>query len=731
MNLMKLYICEKPSQARDLAAVLGITQRGDGCLKGNNQVITWAFGHLLEMFLPDDYDEKYKSWSLDTLPITPDSWKYRVRKDAMKQFKVIEALAKQAGTIVVATDYDREGEAIARSLIDRFRYKGPVQRLCLTALDEASIKKALASIKDGRETMPLYFAALARQRADWLVGMNISRLYTVLSRSVGFRETLHVGRVLTPTVALVCDRDKAIANFKPSPFWVLQVVVSVQNGQFNAKWVPDEDVCDDCGRCTNKPFIEQVAAQVNGAAAQITKAETKPGRESAPLPFDLTSLQQYAAKRWGYTAQQVLDAAQSLYETHKATTYPRTDSRYLPQSQRDDVPAIMQSIIQTDPAFAGLVAGADINRKTRAFNDKKVTAHHAIIPTPAKTNLSAMSEIERNIYDAVRRFYIAQFYSDYEFNRTVIELDCAEHVFATSGKTPLRQGWKVLFASDNESDPKDDAAEDDEEQDKLPPVNQGEPAQIRDTEIQSKMTRPAPHFTEATLLAAMENIARFVEEEQFKRILKETAGLGTPATRAATIEGAVQRGYLKRQKKVLIATDKAHALISVLPAAIKSPGLTAAWEQQLEAIADGTGDMGGFMRQITDWINGTVEQLKQAAPTLTEKDGVLAAAFKDATPPEHECFNCGGLLRRIKGKNGFFWGCQNEACRKTFPDNKGKPEERRDTNNPLAPRCPDCHSAMRLRKGKAPGKKRATNFWGCTAYPQCRGLVAYSKKEHG
>lgn len=728
---MKLYICEKPSQAQDLAAVLGITQRGKGFLKDGNQVITWAFGHLLEMFMPDDYDEKYKSWSLDDLPIIPDTWKHRVRKDAMGQYKVIESLVKNATTVVVATDYDREGEAIARSLLDRFRYKGPVQRLCLTGLDEASIRKALSSIKEGRETMPLYFAALARQRADWLVGMNISRLYTVLSRSVGFRETLHVGRVLTPTVALICERDKAIANFKPSPFWVLQARVSVQNGQFNAKWIPDEAVCDDQGRCTNKPFIEQVAAQINGAAAQITKAETKPGKESAPLPFDLTSLQQYAAKRWGYTAQQVLDAAQALYETHKATTYPRTDSRYLPESQQEDVPAIMQSIIQTDSAFAGLVAGADINRKARAFNDKKVTAHHAIIPTQAKANLAAMSDIELNIYDAVRRFFIAQFYSDYEFNRTVIELDCAGHIFATTGKTPQRQGWKVLFASDKESDPQDDTAEDEEEQSKLPPVNQGEPAQIKGTDIESKMTRPAPHFTEASLLAAMENIARFVEEEQFKRILKETDGLGTPATRAATIEGAVQRGYIQRKKRVLVATDKAHALIAVLPAAIKSPGLTAAWEQQLEAIADGTGDMSGFMRQITGWTSEVVDQLKQAAPTLTAEGGELDVAFRAAKPPEHECFACGGLLRRIKGSKGFFWGCQNQACRKTFPDNKGKPAPRPDTNNPLAPKCPDCNSAMRLRKGKAPGKKRATNFWGCTAYPQCRGIVAYSKKDHG
>lgn len=729
---MELYICEKPSQGRDLAAVLGASQRGDGCIKGDNKVITWAFGHLLEMLMPDDYDEKYKSWSLETLPIAPDAdeWKNRVRKDAFKQYKVIEALVKSASSVIVATDYDREGEAIARSLLDRFRYKGPVKRLCLTALDESSIRKALSSIKDGKETMPLYFAALARQRADWLVGMNISRLYTVLARSVGFRETLHVGRVLTPTVSLVCSRDKDIANFKPSPFWVLQVTTSVQNGHFKARWLPNESVSDDQGRCINKPFVEQVAAQVKGAAARITKAETKPSKESAPLPFDLTSLQQYAAKRWGYTAQQTLDAAQSLYEVHKATSYPRTDSRYLPESQRADVPAIMQAIIQADTEFAGHVAGADINRKARAFNDKKVTAHHAIIPTPGKANLSAMSAVEYHIYDAIRRFFIAQFYSDYEFSRTVIELESAGHTFVASGKTPLRQGWKVLFTSDSESDPQDDEGEENEEQDKLPPVNQGEPAQIQGTDIQSKMTRPSPHFTEATLLAAMENIARFVEEEHFKQILKETAGLGTPATRAGIIEGAVKRGYFVRQKKILRATDKAHALIEVLPLAIKSPGLTAAWEQQLEAIADGSGDMNGFMRQITGWVTETVEQLKQAAPSLTAEGGSLDKAFRDARPPEHKCFACGGLLRRIKGKNGFFWGCQNEPCRKTFPDNKGKPESRSDDSNPLAPSCGDCGSAMRIRRGVAPGKQRATRFWGCTAYPVCKGIAPYSRKEH-
>ncbi|HFZ8524676.1 DNA topoisomerase III [Aeromonas caviae] len=728
---MDLYICEKPSQAKDLAGVLQLTQRGDGFIHdGGKRVITWALGHLLEMYMPDDYDEKYKSWSLDTLPIAPESWQSKVRQNTAKQYKIIEGLVKKASTVYISTDYDREGEAIARSLLDRFRYSGPVRRVCLTALDESSIRKALSNIKDGQETVPLYYAALGRQRADWLIGMNVSRLYTVLARQVGFESTLHVGRVITPTVALVCQRDRDIAGFIPSPYWVLGVNVAVQNGQFLAQWVPPEECSDDQGRCTNKAYAEQVASQINGAQAVISKAETKPGKESAPLPFDLTALQQYGSKRWGYTAQQVLDAAQSLYETHKATTYPRTDSRYLPESQKEDISDILQALILSDQRVSGLVAGADPHRKARVFNDSKVSAHHAIIPTPARTNISAMSEIELNLYDAIRRFYIAQFYSEFEFSKTVIEVQSGRHLFAASGKTPAKQGWKVLFTSDSESDPKEEGEDVDAliEQEKLPRVSQGEPALLKGADLANKMTRPAPHFTEATLLAAMENIARFVTEEKFKQILKDTAGLGTPATRASIIQGAVDKGYFKRQKKVLLATEKAHALIAVLPPAIKSPGMTAAWEQELEKIATGAGNMSVFMKQISSWVCQMVEQLKTAAPVLTQNDGAMVKAFAGAKPQLHVCFNCGGeTLSRIKGKNGFFWGCKNEACKKTFPDNRGKPEKRIAAED--CPACPECASPMRLRKGKAPGKVRATKFWGCTGYPDCKATMPFKKSD--
>lgn len=722
---MDLYLCEKPSQAKDLARALKIERRGEGCLHdGAQRTVTWAFGHLLELCMPDAYDPALKSWRLDTLPIVPEEWRYTVKPSAEKQLRVIKGLLSRASRVFIATDYDREGEAIARSILDHCRYRGTVQRVCLRALDDTSIRRALDDIRPGKASQPLYHAALARSRADWLIGMNGSRLYTVLARNAGYRETLHVGRVITPTVALVCQRDNEIANFTPVPYYVLAVDVSVQNGTFRAFWQPPEELADEQGRCINKAFAEQVAQQVRGDSAVISTAETKPGKESAPLPFCLTSLQQYAAKRWGYTAQQVLDGAQALYETHKATTYPRTDSRYLPESQREDIADTLQGLMLSDANFSGLVAGADATRNSRAYNDAKVTAHHAIIPTPARTDISKMSELEYNLYDAIRRFWVANFYAPFEFSRTKIMVTAGQHIFAAQGKTPVKQGWKVIFNSDLESSPEDESEGkgDRPEQASLPPMSQGEPAVINGAELADKLTRPPPHFTEATLLAAMENIARFVDEPRFREILKATAGLGTPATRAGTIQGAVDRGYLVRQKKTLHASDKAKELIALLPDTISSPAMTALWEQELEKIADGHLPMSLFLEKIAKWLSGWVADGKRNAQ---EEGSAVSTAFAGAKETAHACFTCGGDMRRIKGKYGFFWGCRSTACGATFPDQRGKPQPRPTAEE--TPSCPLCGSAMRLRSGKAPGKTRASKFWGCSTYPACKGTLPYKK----
>lgn len=726
-----LYLCEKPSQAQDLAKVLAARQKGNGYLhNGNGTVVTWAFGHLEEMYMPDDYDDAYKSWNLDTLPITPPVWKSKIKKSCWKQFKVIEGLVAKTDTLYIATDYDREGEAIARSLLDRLKYKGTLKRVCLTALDDDSIRKALREVKEGHETLPLYYSALARQRADWLIGMNISRLYTVLARQTGYRETLHAGRVLSAIISLVCDRDKQIAEFMPSPYWNLSVGVNVQNGQFKAHWVPPSECTDEEGRCINQAYALQVSAEVNQKQAVISKAETKAGTESAPLPFDINSLQQYASKRWGYTSKQIIDAAQALYETHKATSYPRTECRFIPESQLSDAPEILQALIMSDESISGAVAGANTSIKSRAFSDEpftkqKVESHHGIIPTKATIDISNMSETEFNVYDAIRCHYVAQFYALHEFKRTSIEVTCGNHLFNATGKTPLKQGWKVLFTNEADINPSDLDTDDIEqlEQSGLPQVNHGEPAVIQGIQLDDKMTRPSPHFTESTLLAAMKSVSRYVQEEKFKQILKDVSGLGTAATRADIIQGAVDRGYLRRSKGRIIATEKAVAFNSVLIPAIKSPGMTAAWEMQLEKIAEGELPLKTFTHQISHWITNIVQDIKSNAPALTDQDHSFAQALASAKPPTAECFTCSGELKRIKGKHGFFWGCQNEACRKTFPDNRGKPLDKTKAAEPPknTPKCDECGAHMLRRKAKAKQDgEKPKSFWGCSSWPSCK-----------
>lgn len=674
---MKLYLCEKPSQAKDLATVLGVLRRGEGCIEcKGDQVVTWAFGHLAEQFMPDDYDESLKRWDLEPLPIIPKPWKMKIKKTGAKQFKIIKGLLHKAKSVCIATDYDREGELIARELMTLARYSGPVTRLKLQALDDTSIRKAVANPLRGEDTEDLYYAGMSRARADWLVGMNLSRLYTLLGRAAGGDLTLHVGRVVTPTVALVYERDNSINSFVPSPYYEVNANILVQRGQFKAKWVCPEDMADSEGRCINKGYAQQISQAIHGARGRISQVTQKQRKESAPLPFDLASLQQYASKRWGYTAQHVLDSTQVLYETYKAVSYPRTDSRYLPDSQHPDVPGILQSLSRTDPEFAGVCAGADTAQKGRAFNDSKITAHHGIIPTQAVIDLNKLSERELHIYDAIRRFYVGQFYEAYQFESTdvVVELggnsQQAPQKFVAKGKVPKAMGWRVLFEQQDEHDPQEES-EEQEEAKTLPAMSEGEGAQANTANFSDKMTRPSPHFTEAALLSAMENIARFVTEPHFKKVLKETSGIGTPATRAGIIEGAIHKGYIQRDKRTLKATAKAHALITFVPKVVASPGMTAAWEQELERIASGEQTMTAFMAELERWLTKMIEKVK--ASGITESAGIKAALAANKGPT-HDCPTCGSEMRLRKGQFGKFWGCVSRSCNKTFDDYRGKPD---------------------------------------------------------
>ncbi|EAS1759897.1 DNA topoisomerase III [Salmonella enterica] len=595
---MKLFLCEKPSQGRDIAKIVGATTRADGCLTGNGVTVTWGFGHLLEMDAPEVYDEKYKKWRLEDLPVIPQQWQVSVKPGSKTQFTIIQKLLKKASLVVIATDADREGEVIAREILEKCRYRGSVQRLWLSALDDASIRKALASLKSGEETEALYHAGLGRGRADWLVGMNLTRVYTLIGQRMGHKGVLSVGRVQTPTLNLIVNRDRQIANFKPQPYWTLYVRLNPQNQSFLAQWQVPEDQSDEEGRCIHEATLRLAANQIQQAKqAQVIQVETKRVKEAAPLVFDLGTLQQVCSEKWGMGAQQVLDIAQSLYETHKATTYPRTDCGYLPTSMLTDVPAVIKALTAADPSLMPLVTQCDLKQTSRVWNDEKITAHHGIIPTMQVATLSKMSDDEQKVYHLIRCYYLAQFLPVYETDKTHVQLRCGQHMLNASGKVVVNPGWRILFTS----------GEDTSEIQSLPVLQKDKFCAVAGTEIKALKTQPPKHYTEGTLIAAMKNASRFVTDERLKQRLKESAGLGTEATRAGIIETLLKRGYIKKQKRSLVATDSAMALIDLLPDIVKDPGLTALWEQALDEIAAGKVPLAIFLQKQSIWVTRLVE----------------------------------------------------------------------------------------------------------------------------
>ncbi|KFF48746.1 DNA topoisomerase III [Gammaproteobacteria bacterium MFB021] len=665
--MSRLFLCEKPSQARDIGAVLGATRKADGCLQGDGVVVTWAFGHLLEQAPPEAYDPELKRWSLESLPIRPAQWKNTVRKDASKQFKVIQGLLKQCSEVVVSTDADREGETIGREILDACRYQGRVSRLWLSALDQASIRKALANIRPGEATYPLYQAGLGRSRADWLVGMNLTRAFSVLAQQQGHQGVLSVGRVQTPTLALVVRRDQQIANFVPKPFWEVVANLQAQGGSFQAKWLPaNADWLDDEGRCVNPEAARAVASRCQGAAATVAAIETSRKKESAPLVMDLGTLQQECSKRYGFGAQQVLDIAQSLYETHKATSYPRTDCRYLPTSMLSEVGAVVTALLHSDEKLSPVIGRLDQTLKSRVWNDSKITAHHGIIPTTAPCRIDRMSDEEFRVYDLIRRHYLAQFLPAHQYDQTDVRLDLAGETFVASGRQVQVEGWKVLFPRGKGKGQESD----DEEQEAvgaqaLPPLRQGESCSVQDLLVRDRQTQPPKPFTEGALISAMKNAARFVTDERLRARLRESAGIGTEATRAGIIETLLKRGFIRKKGRTIVSTPVGQGLIAALPTQISNPGMTALWEQALDQVAEGAMTLEDFMERQSTLLDKLIGIALQR-PRLNLPEA-----------PSETCPKCQAKMRKRKSSNGPFWSCSRYPdCDGTKPIGKAKPRRK-------------------------------------------------------
>ncbi|OOF45981.1 DNA topoisomerase III [Rodentibacter trehalosifermentans] len=591
---MRLFIAEKPSLARAIADVLPKPhQRGDGFIKcGDKDVVTWCVGHLLEQAEPDVYDPKFKQWRLEHLPIIPEKWQLLPRKEAKKQLAVVEKLIHQADELVNAGDPDREGQLLVDEVFSYAKLsaekRDKIQRCLISDLNPSAVEKAVNKLQPNRNFIPLSTSALARARADWLYGINMTRAYTIRGRQAGYNGVLSVGRVQTPVLGLIVRRDLDIEHFQPKDFYEVLAWINLE-GQvektaekstalFSALWQPSkacEDYQDEDGRVLSKALAENVVKRITEQPAEVTDYKDVREKETAPLPYSLSALQIDAAKRFGLSAQAVLDICQRLYETHRLITYPRSDNRYLPEEHFAERQQVLKAIAVHSETYQTLPSVVDTKQKNRCWNDKKVEAHHAIIPT-VKNRAVNLTQEERHIYDFIARQYLMQFCPDAEYRKSKITLNIAGGTFIAQARNLQVAGWKALLG-------KEDEAENPEPL--LPIVKKGQILYCERGEILSKKTQPPKPFTDATLLSAMTGIARFVQDKELKKILRETDGLGTEATRAGIIELLFKRGFLTKKGRHIHSTETGRILIQALPDIATQPDMTAHWEAQLTDIS--------------------------------------------------------------------------------------------------------------------------------------------------
>ncbi len=611
MSVKTLVIAEKPSVGRDLARVLpGPFQRGEGVLEGPQHVITWAVGHLVQLAEPDEYDDKFKRWRMADLPIVPDKFKLVVRDErSRRQMNVVKrALGRDDVELVInACDAGREGELIFAYLYEKAGSKLPVQRLWLSSMTKAAIEDAFSHLRPGSELASLEDAARSRSEADWIVGMNATRAATIRLRS-SFDGAVSLGRVQTPTLAILARREEEIRAFRPEPYWIVDASFAavgerLYEGRYHAGAQP---------RVASADEASAIVAACRGIEGTISKLEKTKRRERAPLLYDLTSLQRDANSRFGFSARRTLAAAQRLYEEHKALTYPRTSSRYLPSDMIPEIKPIAAIVggRREYAAGAAFVTGLDMLPLGRVVNNEKVTDHHAIIPTNAPHPVDKMSDDDVRIYDLVARRFLAVFHPEAVFENTKVETEVAGHVFRTRGKVMLVPGWRGVYGEEADAEPRE-GDEDEGREQRLPRLEQGEAVETRDIRSEEKETKPPRRYSEGSLLGAMETAGRLVDDEELREAMKDS-GIGTPATRAAIIERLLAVGYIERDARALVVTEKGLNVVRLLDGhQLTSPSLTGDWEHRLAKIETGEDSRKAFMGDIVKFAEATVATLDE------------------------------------------------------------------------------------------------------------------------
>ena len=642
--MKSLVIAEKPSVARDIARVLKCKKNGQGTIEGERYIVTWGLGHLVTLADPEEYKPEWKEWKMDVLPMMPKTWKLSVIRQTAKQYNAVKSQIhrKDVGEIIIATDAGREGELVARWILEKAGNQKPVKRLWISSVTDRAIREGFGRLRDGRDYQNLYDAARSRAKADWLVGINATRALTCK-----YNAKLTCGRVQTPTLALIANREDEIRSFRPKPYYGLKVYAD----GICFTW---QDGKSGSTRSFDPERIRRISEEIRGERLVLDSVEKKSRKTYAPGLYDLTELQREANRRFGYSAKETLNIMQRLYEHHKVLTYPRTDSRYL---SSDIVPTLKERIeaCQTGPyrALARALHGKQFTADKLFVDDSKVSDHHAIIPTEQYVDLTHMTSEERKIYDLVVRRFLAVLYPPAEFEQISVKASVKGEHFAAKGETIREAGWRAVYDSDIEEEDEDDSLKNQI----LPELKKGQSLPVKKLEVTEGKTKPPAHYTEATLLTSMEK-----------------GGLGTVATRADIIEKLFNTFYMEKKGNDLLITSKGRQLLELVPSDLKKPELTARWEKELQKISDGRQKEKTFMKEIEQYTNNVMQDIRTSEAT-----------FRHDNLTNRKCPRCGKRMLAVNGKNSKLLVCQDREC--------GYRETVSRTTNA---RCPVCHKRMEL-----------------------------------
>ncbi len=717
---MRLFIAEKPELGRAIAEGLdGNYKSGEGYIQKGDNIVTWAFGHILELAKPEEYDEKYKLWKLEDLPLPIKEFKYLPKKESKKQLKIICDLihSDKITSIVNCGDADDEGQILVDEIIQYSKTSKPVFRVLINDLTPKAVKEEIAKIKSNADFKGMSERGFARSQADWIVGINLTRAYTIMARKNGYEGVLSVGRVQTPILALIVNRDKEFENFKSIDYFSLLGDFNINNNTIKARLKTEDKILDENLAKEIKKSCENQNAKIN------LKIENK--KEYPPLPYNLLVLQAECAKLFGFSPDKTLEITQNLREKHKAITYNRSDCQYLPETMFEQAPNILNIIkenLNSNDEIQALIASSDLTVKSKAFNDANISAHYGIIPTQNKIS-SQLTQDELVVYNLIAKRFIIQFFHPREYQTTTINLEVNQRIFTATQNKTTKSGFRSLWQN---IDSEEEQENNENDINDLSILKNGDIAKCSLIQIEKKQTKPRPYYTMTTLLKDLNSVAKYVSDERIKKLLiekdkdkkGESGGIGTPATRSNHIKTLIEREYIevsKDKKQIIKSTKKGRDLIKLSPKSLITPDMTALWFEQQKMIEISELRREQFLEEITKEVISEIQRIDK-----NQEFKILDNENK----PKIQCPQCNkGFLTKRKGKYGNFWGCSEymEGCKAIYPDNKGTPNfETKQASNDTTHKCPQCNKGF-LQRIKS--KNGNSWWWGCSEFKQgCKAM---------